>query len=61
LDGADWWNGRAGCHPKLEHPAVHDTVKTNVFGFRNYNFSCDIQRYVWNGLAYDELSGKKDR
>jgi hypothetical protein len=38
---------------------VDDTVKTNVPGFRD-NFSCDVQKYIWNDQACDNLSGKKD-
>jgi hypothetical protein len=39
---------------------IDDTVKTNVLGFRDNNFSYDIQRYISNGEAYDNLSGKKN-
>jgi hypothetical protein len=38
---------------------VDDTVKTNVLGFRDNSF-CDIQQYVSNDQAYDNLLGKKD-
>jgi hypothetical protein len=31
---------------------VHDTVKTNVLGFRDNNLSYDIQRHLSNGHAY---------
>jgi hypothetical protein len=37
-----------------------DTVKTNDLGFRDNNFSHDIQQYVSNDQAYDKLLGKKD-
>jgi hypothetical protein len=39
---------------------IDDTVKTNVLGFEDNNFSCDIQRYVSNDQAYDKLSDRKD-
>jgi hypothetical protein len=42
------------------YTAVNDSAKTNVLGFRN-NFSYDVQLYVSNDQASDNLSGKKDR
>jgi hypothetical protein len=45
---------------RLITPAVDCTVKANVFGFRDNNFSYDIQRYLSNNHAYDKLSGKED-
>jgi hypothetical protein len=39
---------------------VDDTVKTNVLGFRNNNFSYGVQRYVSNSQVCGKLSGKKD-
>jgi hypothetical protein len=39
---------------------VDDTEKTNVLGFRDNNFSFDIERYVSNDQAYDKFSGRED-
>jgi hypothetical protein len=40
--------------------AVDDTVKTDVLGFRDNNFSYCVQRYLSSDHAYDKLSGKKE-
>jgi hypothetical protein len=38
---------------------IENTAKTNVRVFRHNNLPYDIQRYVSNYQAYDDLSGKK--
>jgi hypothetical protein len=38
---------------------VYDNVKTNILVFKDNFFSFDIQRYVVDDQAYDNLSGKK--
>jgi hypothetical protein len=40
---------------------TNDTVKTNVLGFRNNNFSYDIQLYISNDqVITDNLLAKKE-
>jgi hypothetical protein len=39
---------------------VDDTVRTNVLGFEDINFSSDIKRYLSSDHASDKLSDKED-
>jgi hypothetical protein len=51
---------RCAAEHRLRITAVDDIVKTNIFGFRATIFSCDIQGYIWDDQAYDNLSVEKD-